>query len=67
MSKNKQRDLSALNLEQLQTELVSQQSRYQKLRFAHNITPSTNSSEIRVARREVARIQTELRARELAQ
>lgn len=65
MSK-KQQDLSALNLEQLQAELATQQSRYQKMRFAHNITPSTNSSEIRLARRQVARIQTEIRKRELA-
>lgn len=65
MSKEQQ-DLSALSLEQLKAELGNQQARYQKLRFAHNITPSTNSAEIRLARRQVARIQTELRALELA-
>jgi large subunit ribosomal protein L29 len=63
---SKKQDLSKLNLEQLSTELATQSSRYSKMRFAHNITPSTNSSELRIARRDVARIATEIRKRELA-
>lgn len=63
---SKKQDLSKLSLDQLTTELANQSSRYQKIRFAHNITPSTNSAEIRLLRREVARIQTEIRKREIA-
>jgi len=63
--KSPKQDLSKLSLEQLSQELATLRARYSKLRFAHNITPSTNSNEIRIARREIARVATETRRREL--
>ena len=36
-----------------------------KMKLNHNITPLENPSEIKAARRDIARMQTELRQREL--
>ena len=36
-----------------------------KKKFNHNVTPLVNPSEIKVARRDIARMKTELRQREL--
>ena len=38
---------------------------YDQMKLNHQITPLENPSQIKAARRDIARLQTELRAREL--
>jgi large subunit ribosomal protein L29 len=51
---------------ELQAELVSRQNEYQQMKFDHAVKGLSNPMEIRDARRNVARILTEGRSRELA-
>lgn len=56
----KNSELRGLSLEELQNKLAVEKESYQKLKFAHAITPIENPMKIRHARRLIARIQTEL-------
>jgi large subunit ribosomal protein L29 len=51
---------------ELQAELASRQNEYQQMKFDHAVKGLSNPMEIRDARRNVARILTEGRSRELA-
>ncbi len=53
-------DTKDLN-ERLQTEIA----KYHQLKFNHSISPLANPSEIRLTRRNIARMKTVLRLREL--
>lgn len=55
-----------LSVEELKNVLAQETARYQKLKFAHAITPLQNPMDIRRLRRYIASVKTELRARELA-
>lgn len=59
-------ELRSLNLDELKSKLVEEKGSFQKLKFAHAITPVENPSKIRHSRRLIARIQTEIRAKELS-
>jgi len=50
----------ALSVEQLQEQIAGEKDRLQKMKFAHAITPVENPLRIREARREVARLLTQL-------
>lgn len=52
-----------LSVEQLNEQIVAEADRLQKLKFAHAISPIENPVRIKAARREVARLKTELSAR----
>lgn len=65
MAKNKL-ELGNLSDEQLQQELETAQKHYDGLEFNHNASPLENTGELVIARRNVARIHTEIRKRELA-
>jgi large subunit ribosomal protein L29 len=52
------KDLLALETEELQQQLITQQKLLHKLQFAHAISPIENPSRIRKARRTIARIHT---------
>lgn len=57
-------EIKALSVEKLQEEIVSEQNRLQKLKFAHAISPIENPLRIRESRRLIARLMTELNARQ---
>lgn len=56
-------DYSGQTVEQLQEQIAIEQDRIQKLKFAHAISPLENPARIKVSRREIARLMTELNAR----
>ncbi len=62
----KNSEIKGLTLDELKNRLVAEQENYHKLKFAHDITPIENPSKIKQARKLVARIKTEIRAKELA-
>ena len=62
----KNSEIKALSLDELQGKLEVEQDSLQKLKFAHAITPVENPMRIKEARKLVARIKTEIRAKELA-
>lgn len=51
---------------ELRERIQTEQESLTKLRFSHAVTPIENPSRIRVARKTVARLKTELRAKQLA-
>ncbi|MBL8010088.1 MAG: 50S ribosomal protein L29 [Flavobacteriales bacterium] len=64
--KKKGTDLKELTLQELQDKLQEERSTLTKLRFNHTVSPIENPMQLRSKRKEVARILTELRKRELA-
>ncbi len=61
----KNSEIVALSLDELTSKLSVEKEMYGKLKFAHSITPIENPMKIREARKTIARIQTEIRAKEL--
>ncbi len=61
----KNSELRGLSLEELKSKLAVEKDNYSKLKFSHSITPIENPMKIRESRRLVARIGTEIRAKEL--
>lgn len=64
MPKAKQ-DLKGLSDQDLKDRLSEESLRLKKVSFSHAVTPIENPMTIRFMRREIARIQTEIRRREL--
>ena len=58
--------LNGLSIEELNEKLKAEQDNLGKLNFAHAISPIENPMKIRQSRKLIARLQTELRAKELA-
>ncbi|GIV40343.1 MAG: 50S ribosomal protein L29 [Thermonema sp.] len=61
----KMQEIRALSTEELQAKLKEEKRNLQKLRFANAISPIENPMRIRETKKLIARILTELRAREL--
>jgi large subunit ribosomal protein L29 len=61
----KNADIKALSLEELKERLKAERTTGQNLRFAHAISPLENPFKITESRKTVARLNTELRKREL--
>ena len=61
----KNSEIKALNNDELKQKLTSEQEAYRKLKFAHAVSPIENPMKIRTARKTIAKLNTELRAREL--
>lgn len=59
-------ELRGLSLDELKGKLVVEKDNYSKLKFAHAITPIENPMKIKEARKLIARIKTEIRAKELS-
>lgn len=57
--------VSALSSEELKAELLEVEQRLASLRYENASTPLADNSEITRLRRQIARINTELRAREI--
>ncbi|RAI99800.1 large subunit ribosomal protein L29 [Chitinophaga skermanii] len=58
-------DLKGLSEQDLREKISEDQLRLKKVTFSHAITPIENPMSIRAMRREIARMKTELRKREL--
>ncbi len=63
----KNSELRGLSLDELKNKLAVEKETYAKLKFAHSITPIENPMKIRENRKLVARIQTEIKVKELNQ
>lgn len=62
----KNADIKSFSIDELQEKLAGEQENLQKLSFAHAISPIENPMKLRVSRKTVARLKTEIRAKELA-
>ncbi|AEI48117.1 MULTISPECIES: 50S ribosomal protein L29 [Runella] len=62
----KNSEIKALTVEQLKQTLVEEQDRLLKLKFAHAVSPIENPMRIRNTRRLIARLMTELSAKDKA-
>lgn len=60
-----QKSIQALSIEDLTARITEDEVRLRKLEFAHAITPLENPMSIRNLRREVARLKTQLRKKQL--
>jgi len=65
MKKKKGTDLKDLTPQELIDKLQTERGALTKLRFNHTVSPVENPMMLRAKRREVARILTEMRRREL--
>jgi len=64
--KKKGTDLKGLTVVELNDKLQEERTSLTTLRFAHTVSPIESPVQLRTKRKEVARILTELRQRELA-
>ena len=62
----KNSEIKALTVEELREKINTEVSGLQKLNFTHAISPIENPMKIRHSKRLIARLKTELRAKELA-
>lgn len=62
----KNKEIKALSVDQLKQNLAEEQERLLKLKFAHAVSPIENPMRIRNARRLIARLLTEITAKEKA-
>jgi large subunit ribosomal protein L29 len=60
----KNTDLTALSVTDLQERIRDEKASLHKMRFNHTVSPVENPTRIRQSRREVARMMTELNARQ---
>lgn len=58
-SKMKAKDIKQLNIEEISSKVVTEKESLKKMKFAHAISPIENPMQIRVARKEIARLLTE--------
>jgi large subunit ribosomal protein L29 len=62
----KNSEIKQLSVEELKEGVAAAEARLLKLRFAHAVSPLNNPMQIKAARQEIARMNTELHARTLA-
>ncbi|MFZ9046605.1 MAG: 50S ribosomal protein L29 [Cyclobacteriaceae bacterium] len=60
----KNSELRGLSADELKSKLAVEKEGYKKLKFSHAITPIENPMKIREARKLIARIETEIKAKE---
>lgn len=61
----KMSEIRSMSTEELVDRLNSEKDALQKSKFAHAISPIENPAKLKVARKTIAKISTEIRAREL--
>ena len=61
----KMKELKELDVKALAEKLENAKAQLNQLKLNHSIAPLENPSQIKAARRDIARIETELRQREL--
>lgn len=59
------KSIQNLNAEDLQARITEDETRLKKLEFAHAITPLESPMAIRTLRRELARLKTELKKKQI--
>jgi large subunit ribosomal protein L29 len=59
------KELKELETKELAERIATEVAKYNRMKLNHNITPLENPSLIKAARRDIARMKTELRQREL--
>lgn len=60
----KQQEITKLSVEDLKTQVGNLSEQLVKMKLAHSVSPLENPQQIRVARRTIARLKTELTKRE---
>jgi len=60
------KSIQSLNDQDLQSRIKEDEQRLKKLEFAHAISPLENPMSIRTLRRELARLKTELKKKQLS-
>jgi large subunit ribosomal protein L29 len=63
----KTREIKELNTKEIQERLEIENQQLTRLKLNHSISPLDNPSQIKVVRRTIARLATELRQREINQ
>jgi large subunit ribosomal protein L29 len=58
-------EIKGLSLDELKERLATEKTNSQNLRFAHSISPLENPLKIKESRKNIAKINTELRNREI--
>jgi large subunit ribosomal protein L29 len=61
----KSKELKEIETKDLAERLEAEVAKYDQMKLNHAITPMENPSQIKAARRDIARMKTELRQREL--
>ena len=61
----KSKELKDLDVKSLNEKLETEVARLNQLKLNHAVSPLENSSQIKAARRDIARLKTEIRQREL--
>ena len=61
----KMTEIKGLETKELAEKLETAVAKYDQMKLNHAVTPMENPSQIKAARRDIARMQTELRQREL--
>ena len=61
----KTKELKELETKELAERIETEVAKYNQMKLNHAITPMENPSQIKAARRDIARMKTELRHREL--
>jgi large subunit ribosomal protein L29 len=61
----KMNELKGIETKELVEKLDTEVAKYNQMKLNHAITPLENPSQIKAARRDIARMKTELRQREL--
>jgi large subunit ribosomal protein L29 len=61
----KSKEIKELETKELAERIESEVAKYEQMKFNHSVSPLENPSQIKAARRDIARLKTELRQREL--
>ena len=61
----KMTEIKSLETKELAEKLETEVANYNQMKLNHAVTPMENPSQIKAARRDIARMKTELRTREL--
>ena len=61
----KTKEIRELETKDLIERIEAETAKYEQMKFNHTVSPLENPSQIKAARRDIARIKTELRQREL--
>ena len=61
----KSKEIKELETKELAERIESEVAKYEQMKFNHTVSPLENPSLIKAARRDIARMKTELRQREL--
>ena len=59
------KEVRQLETKELAERIEAEVAKYEQMKFNHTVSPLENPSQIKAARRDIARLKTELRQREL--